>query len=384
MRGNSKLDLRPGMSFSMLYEEESFRKWFTKMLDGGFSKYDFDTLPFNVLESLTSPNKPGSLASENPAGMNPSAGPSINNVLAIAPAENGSSLDQTASHGPDALTFQALLDASASKSEDRPANQGTAAVGKEKNATRVQGDLQVAGRSAPKSSTPAQASGNSTTSTKRQTDSALKSSLDKRRKIGSTDQLPEIIDLSTDDDGNVTVVQQKTQSAGYAANEPSATTLSPSNVTPGSRNVRNDTDIIGQNRRLMEENEMLKQKLSESFMGIYEALVRQDERLMKENERLIEEIERSSEEIRRLTQDIARLIDLIEKHKMSELQAVTRETEASVKMEGLNREIQKLREENAYQKSVMATFCPNDVLDEGKHLRDSQIKEEDHAEQREE
>lgn len=44
-----------------------------KVMNGEYRTYDFDRLSFRDLESLTSPNAPGFLASTNPAGFNPSA-----------------------------------------------------------------------------------------------------------------------------------------------------------------------------------------------------------------------------------------------------------------------------------------------------------------------
>ncbi|KFX96819.1 hypothetical protein V490_03135 [Pseudogymnoascus sp. VKM F-3557] len=89
MRGSSKLDLPSGKSFIKLFEDETFRWWFMKVLDGGYKEYDFDTLPRDVLISLTSPNSPGSLASANPSVLRPSLGLPIPNNQTAAPSQQG-------------------------------------------------------------------------------------------------------------------------------------------------------------------------------------------------------------------------------------------------------------------------------------------------------
>ncbi|OBT63663.1 hypothetical protein VE03_06121 [Pseudogymnoascus sp. 23342-1-I1] len=87
MRGSSMRPLPTGQSFASLCKEQTFQLWFTKVLNGHYKGYDIDTLPLDILISLTSPNSPGSLASENPAGLSPSFGPSIHNDQATAPAK---------------------------------------------------------------------------------------------------------------------------------------------------------------------------------------------------------------------------------------------------------------------------------------------------------
>ncbi|KFY75506.1 hypothetical protein V499_04548 [Pseudogymnoascus sp. VKM F-103] len=296
MRGNSKLDLRPGTSFIMLCEDETFKRWFTEVLNGAFSKYDFDTLSFDDLVSLTSPNKPDSLASKILAGLEASAISSINNASNTTPDDNGSSQDQTTTHDADLSTTTALPNEPAvSLSEDHPASEGTAAS-KEKNATRPQHDLQAADHAAAKPSTPAQVSSNATTSTKRNADSASMSPSHKPKK-------------------------PRSQSAGYAAKEQSATALSSSNGPQGTE---------------------------------YEDLLRQNERLAEKNIGLVRQDERSAREIERL--------------KM-ELDAATKAIEASAKIEALTRENQKLRDKNA--------TLQRDMVGEGYYLRHCQIKYED-------
>ncbi|OBT63666.1 hypothetical protein VE03_06129 [Pseudogymnoascus sp. 23342-1-I1] len=73
MKGQSKLNLKNGIEFEELCKNDVFVPWFKKVLDGEYRVYDFDKLSFEDLESLTSPNAPGSLASTNPTGFNPSA-----------------------------------------------------------------------------------------------------------------------------------------------------------------------------------------------------------------------------------------------------------------------------------------------------------------------
>ncbi|KFY02960.1 hypothetical protein O988_01778 [Pseudogymnoascus sp. VKM F-3808] len=89
MCGSSDRELQAGQSFAILCTERGFRKWFAKVLNGDYKEYDFDTLPRDVLISLTSPNSPGSLASDNPAGSNPSAGLSIPGNQTAARAQQG-------------------------------------------------------------------------------------------------------------------------------------------------------------------------------------------------------------------------------------------------------------------------------------------------------
>ncbi|OBT74317.1 hypothetical protein VF21_06900 [Pseudogymnoascus sp. 05NY08] len=87
MCGSSMQKLPTGKSFTVLCEDRTFQKWFTKVLNGAYKEYDFDTLSPDILKSLTSPKLPGSLASERPAGLSPTAGPSIpNNHFATRPA----------------------------------------------------------------------------------------------------------------------------------------------------------------------------------------------------------------------------------------------------------------------------------------------------------
>lgn len=74
MKGNSKLNLKQGGEFEWLCKNDVFVAWFKKVLNGEYRVHDFDKLSFKDLESLTSPNASGSLASMNPAGLNPSAG----------------------------------------------------------------------------------------------------------------------------------------------------------------------------------------------------------------------------------------------------------------------------------------------------------------------
>lgn len=93
MCGSSTRDLPTGKSFTSLCKEPTFQQWFTKVLNGSCKvhNFDIDTLPVDILISLTSPNSPGSLASENPAGSTPPVGPYISpyisNVQDIAPAK---------------------------------------------------------------------------------------------------------------------------------------------------------------------------------------------------------------------------------------------------------------------------------------------------------
>lgn len=87
MSGSSKRKLPGGKSSTGLCLDKVFRTWFTKVLNGFYGEYDFDTLPLDILTSLTSPNSPGSLASDNPAGSSPSVGLSIPNNQVAAPAQ---------------------------------------------------------------------------------------------------------------------------------------------------------------------------------------------------------------------------------------------------------------------------------------------------------
>lgn len=89
MCGSSKKKLPIGKSFTVLCENRRFQKWFTKVLNGDYKEYDFDTLSRDVLISLTSPDSPGSLASDNPAGSSPSVGLSIPDNQVAAPAQQG-------------------------------------------------------------------------------------------------------------------------------------------------------------------------------------------------------------------------------------------------------------------------------------------------------
>lgn len=77
MRGSSMRKLPSGKSFTVLCGDKKSQNWFSKVLSGTYKEYDIDTVPRDILISLTSPNTPGSLASKNPAGLGPSAGPSI-------------------------------------------------------------------------------------------------------------------------------------------------------------------------------------------------------------------------------------------------------------------------------------------------------------------
>lgn len=86
MCGSSTRKLQAGKSFTVLCKSETFREWYTKVLNGVYEEYDFDNLTDDILTSLTSPDTPGSLASDNLAGSRPSAGLSTpdNQVAAFA------------------------------------------------------------------------------------------------------------------------------------------------------------------------------------------------------------------------------------------------------------------------------------------------------------
>jgi hypothetical protein len=353
MRGNSKRALRPGMCFTVLCADEMLKKWYTEVLNGTFSKYDFDTLSFDELVSLTSPENPDSLASKILADLKSSASLPTNNGPNVAPAENGLSQDQTTSNGADVVsTSPELPNTPASAApEDRPTNQGTT-VGKEDNATPVQG------HSATEPSTPTQAPSAATMSTKRHADAASMDSL-KRRKTHSMHQQTEMIDISDADDENANIIQRKSQLAGYAAEEPSVATLSSSNGALATKYARNDTDIIGQNRMSMEEHERFNlSTLVAVTMSKNEDLVRQNERLTQKNEDLVRQNER--------------LTKKKERHKLFKLHAAARESEALVKIEGLVRENQKWMDDYATLKqSAMRADNGRDKLDEANTPRAS-------------
>lgn len=314
MRGSSKRDLPTGKCFSNLCEEKTFQRWFTKVLNGTYKGCDFDTMPLDTLISLTSPNSPGSLASEKPAGMGPCVGLAApNNQIAartaetrsmtaaifkqaVTPAQQGAGKimlrftpignDQVAAaaqkgavdspsmastNPPTALaiteavkekearlsigdndqvlTNQDVASTKPGSSPDLPLNQ-SAEIAKEENATAVQNDSESASRATmePLAATPPPS--NATGSMKRQNASPLTSSLDKRTKIDPAHQQLDIINISSDEDEDVTTIQRKPQSAGFAAKKPSAGTPSPSNVT--SKYMRDDADTMKQYHKLVE------------------------------------------------------------------------------------------------------------------------------------
>ncbi|OBT86578.1 hypothetical protein VE02_05095 [Pseudogymnoascus sp. 03VT05] len=199
MNGSSKRKLPGGKSFTVLCETKKFRKRFSKVLNGVYEEHDFDKLPLDVLISLTSPNSPGSLASDKPAGSSPSAGPSIPNNHLVAAVHTGEtvSIVQTSSSSQHGSSL------------DQSSNRSVAAA-KEGKTTSAQDDSQSAGDASVKPSDKA------TTSMRRQISSPSKSSLEKRTKIGSVYQRQEIIDISSGDEDNVKLDLDDSQSSSNA------------------------------------------------------------------------------------------------------------------------------------------------------------------------
>lgn len=228
MSGSSKRNLPVGKSFAVLYLDEVFRTWFTKVLDGFYGEYDFDTLPLDILTSLTSPNSPGSLASDNPAGSSPSVGLSIPNNQVAAPAQQDAdaSTSVASTKSPRILAIEKAT-------EPREARLSIATA-KEKKAAPVQDGSQAAGHVAVKPLAATQPSDKASTSMKRKNASPSTSSSDKRTKTDSAYQRQEIIDISSGDEEHVKLDPDDSQSS--------------SNTT--------------QNQKLMKENAAL--KLSES------------------------------------------------------------------------------------------------------------------------
>lgn len=93
MKGQRKLDLKDGTEFKLLCRNDVFVPWFKKVLNGDYMGHDFDTLSFEVLESLTSPNAPGSFASAKPAGFNPSASLTMKDDHIVANTKRHKSTD---------------------------------------------------------------------------------------------------------------------------------------------------------------------------------------------------------------------------------------------------------------------------------------------------
>ncbi|OBT96366.1 hypothetical protein VE01_05583 [Pseudogymnoascus verrucosus] len=327
MCGSSMQKLPTGQSFSVLCEDRIFRKWFTKVLNGAYKEYDFDTLPPEFLKSLTSPKLPGSLASEMPAGSSPSAGLSIPNNQVVVPAQQGkrrlvlnfgqsrdwktavpgqqraipfTSLASTSS--PAALVMakvkaahkakaDALLSNSSNVTDEvvAPTKPGSslnhspnqsAARDKVDKTTPVQDGSHAAGQATVKPSTTPQLSEKAATGMKRQNASPLTGSLDKRTKTGSAYQRQEVINIDSDDEDNAKPNLENSQ-------------------------LLSDT---AQNQELMKEIESLKQSESRAVERANEALNR-IEKLMQENTNL----------------------------KLSEMRAVNRANEALGKLRAANR-----------------------------------------------
>lgn len=371
MCGSSKLELPGGKSINVLCKDEVFRTWFTKVLSGAYQEYDFDTLPLDILISLTSPNTPGSLASDNPAGSRPSAGlstpdnqaaalasqraPKIRLKIGFPPSKKAATPIQ---QGADASTSLALTnspasltsgdktkiaklraDAGLSISNDDQAvadlvvtpsksvsslshssNKSTATV-KEEKATPAQDGSQPAGHAAVKPLTVTQPSDNPTTSNKRKNTSPVTSSLDKRAKTGPAyQQRKEVIDISSGDEEEEEEVEPD-----------------PDNPQSSS----NATQI----QKLMKENTAL--KLSES--------------------RAVDTANEAQEKIEKLTQEITDL--KVEKmravnkanEELRKLRAAKRANEELGGNEDLMGQIEELMRENASLK--LSALRPSDGTD---------------------
>ncbi|KFY68640.1 hypothetical protein V496_00944 [Pseudogymnoascus sp. VKM F-4515 (FW-2607)] len=334
MCGSSKLELPGGKSINVLCKDEVFRTWFTKVLSGAYQEYDFDTLSLDILISLTSPNTPGSLASDNPAGSRPSAGLSTpdNQAAALArqrapkirlkigfppfkkaaaPIQQGAdaSTPLALTNSPASLTSgdktktaklradaglsisnndQAVADRVVTPSKSvsslsHSSNKSIATV-KEGKATPAQDGSQPAGHAAVKPLTATQPSDNPTTSNKRKNPSPLTSSLDKRAKTGPVyQQRKEVIDISSGDEEE----EEK--------------------VKPDPDNPQSSSNAT-QNQKLMKEIASL--KLSES--------------------RAVDRANEALEKIEKLTEENTNL-------KLAEMRAVNRANEALSKLRAANR-----------------------------------------------
>ncbi|KFY20411.1 hypothetical protein V491_03735 [Pseudogymnoascus sp. VKM F-3775] len=270
MRGSSMRKLPSGKSFTVLCGDKKSQNWFSKVLSGTYKEYDIDTVPRDILISLTSPNTPGSLASKNPAGLGPSAGPliPINQVAGrtqqgatgiklkfsqmpnsqiMTPAQGPTGRDCLYLSGatkPGDVRLSITNDDQAETDQDmvHPSNL-TAATSKEENGTPVQAykspyETVISKLAAAQSSKNAasiqvgykslyeaaavflaavQSSNNAAASTKRQNDSPLTSSWDKRAKIGLTRQQQETIDISSSDEENINPSQDDIKSPSNAA-----------------------------------------------------------------------------------------------------------------------------------------------------------------------
>lgn len=215
-----------------------------------------------------------------------------------------------------------MADTAASLSaKNQPIIQNTA-IDQDENVILIQDDSEVARHSDSRPSTRTQAS-------------------NKRRKTSS----PEIINLLSDDEEDVTITK-----------EPSSATPPSINATRGSRHARNNAEILTQNHKLVEENKKLKLKESLTTRK-YELVIGQNKTLAQEIQSLRQEVETC---------------------KASELHAHTKATEASGKIEELTRLKQKLMDEREHFKlSVMGAI--RDAMDKDGGLNE-QIKDDDHAE----
>ncbi|KFZ07748.1 hypothetical protein V502_09774 [Pseudogymnoascus sp. VKM F-4520 (FW-2644)] len=352
MHGSSKRRLPSGKSFTVLCENRRFRKWFTKVLNGTYEEHDFDTLPLDILISLTSPNSPGSLASESPAGLGPSVGLSIPNHQVAAPAPQGApriKLNFAPSLNSQVATpAQQLADAPPAlpsiKSPAIPAMEKAVQAKEDRlsisNNDQVVADQEVAPtalrsslyRSPYQSLVIAKEQKATPVQDDSQSASHAASSLDKRTKTDPAHQRQEIIDVSSGDEKNAKFYPDNSQSS--------------SNATP--------------NQKLTKEIASL--KLSES---------------------------RASAKIEKLMQENTSL-------KLAEMRAENRANEALAKLRAANRanevlggnddlvgRIEELMRENASLKLSMDNGKGLPYRIKGEHTT-QMIKEEDATGQREE
>ncbi|KFY17263.1 hypothetical protein V492_00793 [Pseudogymnoascus sp. VKM F-4246] len=219
MRGSSTRDLPIGKSFNVLCDDSRFIMWFTKVLDGVYEKYDFDTLPHHTLISLTSPNTPGSLASDKPAGLSPSAGLSLFPRLRLqlgprlqdeASASQGEAASTSLSSNKSLETLPKDKEAKSKivrlpigKNAQAAVEQTVAASTNEaEKTTPAPDDSQSDSRASVEPLTASQPSDKAVPGAKRKSTSSLTKSSEKRPKTSSANLLQELIDLCGEGEEN--------------------------------------------------------------------------------------------------------------------------------------------------------------------------------------
>lgn len=271
MCGSSKRRLPVGNSFTVLCESKRFRKWFSKVLNGAYKEYDFDTLPLDILISLTSPHSPGSLASDTPAGLGPSVGLSIPNNQAASPVQQGPSRlrltlpnrgfadpDDQDAVGSDVkgATGQVVMPIKLGSSLDRSSNQ-SAAIAKTEKAAVVRDGSQLPGQ-IPADPLVAVQPSDKAALEKRQCASPSSSPLEKRTKTGVVYQRQEAIDISSNDEENAKFDPGNSHSSSNATQNQTLLKEIASLKQSESRAVDRANEALNKMEKLMQENTNLK------------------------------------------------------------------------------------------------------------------------------